>query len=287
MTYRVLYLLARQRLQQAGVDSPGVDAALLAEKFLGLDRRGLTLHGEEEADPAKEEAFLSALADRETRRPLQYILGSWEFLGMDLSLGEGVLVPREDTIVLVETLAKQLKDVPAPRGLDLCAGTGAVALGLLTLVPECSAQCVEVSQKALPYLEKNLSQYGQGRVTALAGDVLSRETAAAFPPESLDFLASNPPYIATGELPTLQPEVQKEPALALDGGPDGLVFYRAITELWLPLVRPGGVAAVEIGETQGAQVADLIAQAGLKDVTVTQDWSGLDRVVSGVVPNLK
>ncbi len=281
MTCRALYLLARQRLQQAGVDAPGVDAALLAEKFLGLDRRGLALHGEEEANPPQEEAFLAALTDREARRPLQYILGSWEFLGMDLSLGEGVLVPREDTIVLVETLAKGLEGIPAPRGLDLCAGTGAVALGLLTLVPECSAQCVEVSQKALPYLEKNLERYGQGRVTALAGDVLSRETAAAFAPGSLDFLASNPPYIATEEIPTLQPEVQREPALALDGGPDGLVFYRAITELWLPLVRPGGVVAVEIGETQGAQVADLFTQAGLKNVTVTQDWSGLDRVVSG------
>ncbi len=283
MTHRELYLLARQRLGQAGVDSPGVDAALLAEKFLGLDRRGLALHGEEEADSPQEEAFLTALRDREARRPLQYILGSWEFLGMDLSLGEGVLVPREDTIVLVETLASRLKGTPAPCGLDLCAGTGAVALGLLTMVPDCSARCVEVSQKALPYLEENLGRYGQGRVTAFAGDVLSRETAAAFAPGSLDFLCSNPPYIATGELSSLQPEVQREPALALDGGPDGLVFYRAITQLWLPLVRSGGLVAVEIGETQGSQVAELFVRAGLRDVTVTKDWAGLDRVVSGLV----
>lgn len=283
MTHRELYLLARQRLGQAGVDSPGVDAALLAEKFLGLDRRGLALHGEEEADSPQEAAFLTALRDREARRPLQYILGSWEFLGMDLSLGEGVLVPREDTIVLVETLASRLKGTPAPCGLDLCAGTGAVALGLLTMVPDCSARCVEVSPQALPYLEENLGRYGQGRVTAFAGDVLSRETAAAFAPGSLDFLCSNPPYIATGELSSLQPEVQREPALALDGGPDGLVFYRAITQLWLPLVRSGGLVAVEIGETQGSQVAELFVRAGLRDVTVTKDWAGLDRVVSGLV----
>ena len=283
MTHRELYLLARQRLGQAGVDSPGVDAALLAEKFLGLDRRGLALHGEEEAASPQEEAFLTALRDREARRPLQYILGSWEFLGMDLSLGEGVLVPREDTIVLVETLASRLKGTPAPCGLDLCAGTGAVALGLLTMVPDCSARCVEVSPQALPYLEENLGRYGQGRVTAFAGDVLSRETAAAFAPGSLDFLCSNPPYIATGELSSLQPEVQREPALALDGGPDGLVFYRSITQLWLPLVRSGGLVAVEIGETQGSQVAELFVRAGLRDVTVTKDWAGLDRVVSGLV----
>lgn len=283
MTHRELYLLARQRLQRAGVDSPGVDAALLAERFLGLDRRGLALHGEETPPPEKEELFLAALAQREARRPLQYILGKWEFLGMELSLGEGVLVPREDTIVLVETLAKRLEGIPAPRGIDLCAGTGAVALGLLTQVPECFVQCVEVSQKALPYLEENLRRYGNNRVTSFPGDMLSRKTAGAFVPGSLDFLCSNPPYIATGELSALQPEVRREPALALDGGPDGLVFYRALVELWLPLVRQGGVVAVEIGETQGSQVEELFAKAGLEDVKVTQDWSGLDRVVSASV----
>ena len=108
MTCRELYLQARQRLQQAGVDSPGVDTALLAERFLGLDRRGLALHGEEEAPSSKAQAFLAALHERENRRPLQYILGEWEFMGLSLTLGEGVLVPREDTVVLVETLAKGL-----------------------------------------------------------------------------------------------------------------------------------------------------------------------------------
>lgn len=284
MTCRELYLLARRRLQQAGVDSPGVDAALLAERFLGLDRRGLALHGEEEAPAQNEAAFLQALQEREARRPLQYILGEWEFMGLTLTLGEGVLVPREDTAVLVETVSRRLEGTPVPRGLDLCAGTGAVALGLLTLIPGLSAHCVEISQKALSYLEENLRRYGKGQVTAFPGDVLSRETVKGFAPGSLDFLVSNPPYIATEELSTLQPEVREEPALALDGGPDGLVFYRAIAELWLPLVRPGGVVGVEIGETQGAQVAELFSNAGLKDVEITQDWSGLDRVVSGVLP---
>lgn len=284
MTCRELYLLARRRLQQAGVDSPGVDAALLTEKFLGLDRRGLALHGEEPASPQQEKCFLQAVGDREKRRPLQYILGEWEFMGLTLALGEGVLVPREDTITLVETVAQELTGTPAPKGLDLCAGTGAVALGLQTMIPGLSAQCVEVSQKALPYLEKNLRRYGKGQVTSFPGDVLSRETVKSFAPGSLDFLVSNPPYIATGELATLQPEVLGEPALALDGGPDGLVFYRAIVELWLPLVRPGGVVGVEIGESQGDQVRELFTRAGLEDIRVTQDWSGLDRVVSGLKP---
>ena len=280
MTVRQLYLAARKQLSQAGVDSPGVDAGLLAEKYFGLDRTGLALHGEEAPSPQQEAAFLLAVKERRERRPLQYILGEWEFLGLSLSVG-GVLCPREDTAVLVETLAQGLEGTPAPRGLDLCAGTGAVGLGLVSLVPGLSVQCVELSEKALPYLEENLRRHGRGRASALAGDMLSPELARGFAPGSLDFLASNPPYIETGELASLQPEVRREPSLALDGGADGLVFYRAIASLWLPLVKPGGLAAVEIGESQGQAVSQIFQQAGLTDVETVKDWAGLDRVVWG------
>ena len=281
MTVRQLYLAARKQLSQAGVDSPGVDAGLLAEKYFGLDRTGLALHGEEAPSPQQEAAFLLAVKERRERRPLQYILGEWDFLGLSLSVGEGVLCPREDTAVLVETLAQGLEGTPAPRGLDLCAGTGAVGLGLVSLVPGLSVQCVELSEKALPYLEENLRRHGRARASALAGDMLSPELARSFAPGSLDFLASNPPYIETGELASLQPEVRREPSLALDGGADGLVFYRAIASLWLPLVKPGGLAAVEIGESQGQAVSQIFQQAGLTDVETVKDWAGLDRVVWG------
>ena len=127
MTCRQLYLEARRRLSQAGIDSPGVDAVLLSHRFLGLDRPGLALHGEEEPAPEQAAAFLQAVEERAARRPLQYILGEWEFLGLPLAVGEGVLCPREDTAVLVESLAQGLQGRPAPRGLDLCAGTGACA----------------------------------------------------------------------------------------------------------------------------------------------------------------
>ena len=258
MTCRQLYLEARRRLSQAGIDSPGVDAALLSQRFLGLDRPGLALHGEEEPAPEQAAAFLQ--------------------------VGEGVLCPREDTAVLVESLAQGLQGRPAPRGLDLCAGTGAVALGLLAFLPGAVVQCVELSDKAFPYLEENLRRHGKGQVTARKGDILSPALAGEFAPGSLDFVASNPPYIETGELATLQPEVRREPALALDGGGDGLVFYRAIAQLWAPLVKSGGLVAVEIGETQGPAVAELFQQRGLVDVEILQDWAGLDRVVRGKQP---
>ena len=284
MTCRQLYLLGRQRLAQAGVDSPGGDASLLAEKFLGLDRAALAVRGEGEPAPGQEAAFLQGVEERCARRPLQYILGEWEFMGLPLAVGEGVLCPREDTAVLVEAPPRGLGDAPSPGGVDLCAGTGAVGLGLSSLLPGLSVWCVELSDQALPYLRENIARHGRGRAAALQGDVLSPGFAARFPDGSLDFLASNPPYIETGELPTLQPEVRKEPALALDGGGEGLLFYRAIARLWLPKLRPGGLAAVEIGETQGPAVEALFRQGGLCSVKTLPDWAGLDRVVTGRRP---
>lgn len=283
MTYRELYLVCRQALTRAGVDSPGNDAMLLLRHFFGLDRPALALHGEELPSPDREASFLEAAAQRAARRPLQYILGQWQFLGLTLKVGEGVLAPREDTAVLVEALAKQLQNVPSPKGLDLCAGTGAVALGLCSLLPQAEVLCLELSDAAFPYLEENIRAYPEYHVTAQRGDILSPALAAEFR-EPLDFIASNPPYIPSGELPSLQAEVQKEPAMALNGGSDGLLFYRAIAALWAPLLKPGGVLAVEIGETQAEDAAALFRAAGLGDISIHKDWAGLDRAVTAKAP---
>lgn len=290
MTYRELYLRARRRLQEAGVDSPGPDAMALAERFLDVDRAKLAVHGGEEPGKEQESDFLRAVEERAARRPLQYILGSWEFLGLSLTVGEGVLIPREDTAILVEALADRLKKAfphgTAFKGVDLCAGSGAVALGLCSLLPESEVTCLELSEQAFSFLKKNLAAYPQYRLWAVQGDVLLPETADRFLLGSLDFIASNPPYIKTGELPGLQAEVQKEPVMALDGGPDGLDFYQAVMKLWLPLLKPGGILAVEIGEDQGDPVSKLFLQHGLKDVELLTDWAGLDRCVAGRVPGV-
>lgn len=283
MTYRELYIKAKQQLSLAGVDSPGEDALALSEHFFGLDRAALALRGDESPSMQAEAVFLHAAAERADRRPLQYILGEWEFMGMQLCVGEGVLVPREDTCVLIEALAERLKPGTKHIGADLCAGTGAVALGLCSLAPDTEITCVELSEQAFVYLEKNLAAHPQFNITAKAGDILKAETTNAFAKQSLDFVASNPPYIKSRELAELQAEVQKEPSLALDGGEDGLVFYRAITELWLPLIKPGGFLAVEISEDQGDDVSALFTAHGLRDVTVLRDWAALDRCVIGQV----
>lgn len=281
MTCRELYLWARAAFREAGIDDPGRDAVLLTEHFLGLDRQGLALHGDEQPEPAAQKRYCAAVKERAGRRPLQYILGEWELMGMRLFVGEGVLTPREDTVVLVETAARALPEGRAPLGLDLCAGTGAVALGVASLAPHSQITCVELSPLAFSYLEKNLAAYPQYRVKAERGDVLSPGTAARFAESGFDFLTANPPYIKTEELSGLQPEVQKEPALALDGGEDGLTFYRAICGLWTPKLRPGGVLAVEIGEEQGENVSALFRACGIGNVRVEKDWAGKDRCVWG------
>lgn len=282
MTCRELYSLCRKTLSSAGIDSPGNEAVLLAEHFLGLDRPGLAVHGDKIPAPEQEQAFLRAVSERAARRPLQYILGQWDFLGLTLAVGEGVLVPREDTAVLVEALAEKLKDTASPRGLDLCAGTGAVGLGLCSLLESAEVLCLEISAQAFPFLKENIAAHPQYRARAVKSDILRPAAAAEFAPGSLDFIASNPPYIKSGELPGLQAEVQKEPALALDGGQDGLTFYRAITELRIPLLKPGGVLAVEIGEGQAQDVRGLFQNKGLSSLEVRKDWAGLDRCVLGI-----
>ncbi len=284
MTYRELYLKTKRDFAAAGVDSPSYDAMALIGFFFGLDRPGLALREQESPPVEQEAAFLKAAAERAGRRPLQYILGRWEFMGMSLCVGEGVLIPREDSVIAVEALAGKLSGKAAPVGLDLCAGSGAIALGLCSLIPKAAVTCIELSGQAFGYLEKNIAAHPFCHIQAKRGDILLRSTAEGFAPASLDFIVSNPPYIRTEELPSLQPEVQKEPVLALDGGQDGLTFYRAVAEHWLPLLKPGGVLAVEIGEEQGQTVSDLFASCGLKDVDRKRDWAGLDRCVIGSVP---
>lgn len=280
MKYRELYTEIKNRLAAAEVESPAEDSLALLEHFCGVNRTGLALHGDDTPESQAEQKLLAAAEQRAARTPLQYILGEWEFMGLTLSVGEGVLIPREDTGILIEAAAERLKEKNAPVGLDLCAGTGAVALGLCNILNTAAVTCVELSPLAMPYLQKNIAAHPQFNVKAAYGDVLNADSVKDFAGE-YDFIVSNPPYISADELNTLQAEVQKEPDMALNGGEDGLVFYRAIVRHWLPLIKPGGVLAVEIGEDQGDSVCKIFAKAGLCDIKLLQDWAGLDRCVIG------
>ena len=272
------YRAGKKLLEEAGCDSPAFDAQCLFEKAFGLDRQQRVMRSAEIADEGKTAEYLSLARGRAAGRPLQYLLGEWPFLGLTLEVGEGVLIPREETELLVRTAAGLLKERKAPKIADLCSGSGAVALGLGLLLPGARIAAVEKYQDALSYLRRNIERTGFPDVQAVRLDVLDPQAADGF--SGLDAVVSNPPYVCAGEIGTLQPEVRREPREALDGGDDGLAFYRAIAKIWLPKLKPGGIAAVEIGEGQAENVKKLFA-AELDDIRVYRDFNGFDRVVSG------
>ena len=279
-TVREAYEQGKSTLSLAGLSSPAFDALCLFQMAFGIgDRADLAIHGNEPADRHRTELF-NELIIRRTREPLQYILGRWEFDGMQLSVGEGVLIPREDTMTLVETACHWLADRPSPRILDLCAGSGAVGLAIARRIPSAAVVCLEKSTDALPYLRRNTEQFGQGRVACMEGDVLkspsSNEISGKF-----DCIVSNPPYILHRDMEGLAWDVQCEPRMALDGGNDGLDFYRAICGLWKPVAADGGLIAFEIGYDIREGVMEIMRQSGIHHIGITKDFNGIDRCVFG------
>lgn len=281
MTLGEIYRQGKSMLSRAGNEAPGFDADCLFQKAFGLDRQERILHSGDFAQEEKAQEYLGYVGERAAGRPLQYILGKWPFLQLELRVGEGVLIPREETELLVYTAAQMLNGSEEPKIIDLCAGTGAVALGLASLFPHAQITAAELYDGALSYLNLNIKETGFQNVTPLRLDVLNPQSGIS----GFDCIVSNPPYVERDELPVLQPEVQREPHTALDGGSDGLDFYRAIAQIWLPKLKPGGVAAVEIGEGQGQAVAELFKAAGLSRLQIHRDFNELERVVAGIWEN--
>lgn len=265
---------ATARLTEAGCEDAAFDARCLLEDLGGLPR------GHQADDTpltAEQEVVLeTALTQRADGRPLQYILGEWEFLTLTLKVGEGVLVPRPDTELLCEVAAEHLRGKTNPRVLDLCAGSGCVGLGVASLCPTAQVTEVELSDAALGYLKQNVLRYPAYAVTVRQADVLTDFAAFDGP---YDAILSNPPYIPTADLATLQREVKREPQMALDGDADGLLFYRAIAEHWCEKLAPDGFAAVEVGIGQAEDVAALFRVKGLENTEIYPDLAGVPRVV--------
>lgn len=281
MTVARLYRQICAQLQEAGCDSPAFDAMCLMEDIGNVPPRGLPAADERPIAATAVAAVLAAADERAAGRPLQYILGEWDFLSLTLSVGEGVLVPRPDTECLCEAAAAWLNARgTSARVLDLCAGSGCVGLGVASLcrVP-LDVTAVELSDDAWRYLTQNIARYPQYAVTAVKADVLN--DAARFQ-DGYTAILSNPPYIPTNDLPALMREVQHEPLMALDGGAgDGLRFYRAIAADWVPKLAVGGLCAVEVGIHQANAVAELFAAAGLQHIQLVPDLAGISRVVMG------
>ncbi len=281
MTYGELFEAVKDKLGEAGCETPGFDAGCLLEDIGGLP------HGEHmryngETVPAEINSMITeAVVERINGRPLQYILGDWGFLALSLKVGEGVLIPRPETELLCQAGAEYLAErgLPAPLALDLCAGSGCVGLGLCSLYPSVKVKALELQEEAFSYLKENVARYPDYSVEAIQADVL---TSARVFDERFDLILSNPPYIPSGDMDGLMEEVKREPKMALDGGQDGLSYYRVIVSEWLPKLTVGGMAAVEVGIGQAQQVAEMFQKAGLREVKVIPDFGGIERVVTGV-----
>lgn len=267
-----------QRLQAGGCDSPAFDACCILEDLGGLGRGNVLPQRDRLLSTELCTRLLTVADRRASGEPLQYLLGTWDFLSLTLEVGEGVLIPRPETELLCEIAAQHLRSVPNAQVLDLCAGSGCVGLGIASLCPSVAVRALEKSPQAFAYLRRNIARYPALSITAVQADVLC--DADTFP-EMVDAIVSNPPYILTTDLPTLQREVQHEPKMALDGGEDGLQFYRVIARDWAKHLRSGGFVAVEIGIGQAEDVCKLFREAGLTNVTATADFAGVERVVYG------
>ena len=262
------------RLTAAGCPDADFDAGELFRLVTGQDARLADM-----PLTAEQAAKLEALtARRATREPLQYLCGSWPFLDFELAVGPGVLCPRADTEVVAEAAAQMLAGVQAPKVLDLCAGTGCLGLGVKRFCPEADVTCVEKSPEAFRYLKKNAaSALKQGTARAVEGDLFNYWQG--LPEGELDLIVSNPPYLTAAEMQQLQPEVAREPAMALEAGEDGLVFYRALAEHYQNALRPGGALALEIGWQQREAVTALLAANGWVDIACRKDYGGNDRCI--------
>jgi release factor glutamine methyltransferase len=217
---------------------------------------------------------------RKTGEPLQYILGNWDFYGRKFFVGEGVLIPRPETELLCDIAIGHLKNTDG-TAVDLCSGSGCIAV-TTALEANVGTVGIEISGKAYGYFLKNIAENkAEKLVTAINGDIFDKDILGQFPDDSLSAVLSNPPYISSADMKTLQKEVTFEPELALFGGEDGLDFYRRLVPMWAVKLRSGGLFAVEIGEEQGQAVSDIFKKAGLTPQVVT-DYSGHNRIVSAV-----
>ena len=284
-TYNDIVLDARKRLRAAGIEAFDQEARLICVAASGKTRerfmRDRHLYVTEETYSKDVEALLDRRVGGE---PIAYILGEWEFYGLPLTISRDVLIPRVDTEVLVDAvIALYKKNSNNLRVLDLCSGSGCIGLALAVHIPFCRILLADKSPEALKIGRQNAVRNNlTRRVTSMELDALEA------PPMLLgafDAIVSNPPYIPTGDLGGLDHSVRDyEPPAALDGGPDGLVFYRSIASKWKSVLKAGGRIAFECGVGQVGLVAAVLTENGLTDISVCKDTLDIDRVVIATKP---
>lgn len=279
--YKEVYEAGREALQEAGIDEAALDARLLLEYVCGTDRNTLLAHGEREVSEEEYGRYRELIGKRASRIPLQHLTGEQDFMGLTFLVNKDVLVPRQDTEVLVEEVMQNLHD--GMRILDLCTGSGCILLSLLHYSNDCTGVGVDLSAEALAVARENYERLRIER-PEMEALFLEGDLFAALSTEGgrFDIIVSNPPYIETDVMSTLMPEVREhEPRIALDGGADGLIFYRRIAQEAGRHLNGGGMLFFEIGCEQADAVREIMEEAGFREIQVVKDFAGLDRVVYG------
>ena len=270
------------RLMRAHCMDAKIDAEQLYYHLTGTDRVGLFLRANQEADEETQKKYFELIGRREQRIPLQHITGTQEFMGLEFEVNPDVLIPRQDTEILVEEAAKiihgsnpRVRSRASWKVLDLCCGSGAIGVSLARICDNVKITCADYSQPALDTAQRN-AEKNRVKIRFRQGDLFG-----AVGRRKYDMIVSNPPYIKTQMIPILQDEVKvHEPMMALDGGEDGLVFYRRIIEEAKNHLRKNGVLIFEIGHDQAEEVTELIQATGaFTKVHVVKDLPGHDRVV--------
>lgn len=274
MTYRELLKKGADTLKNADIEENELDARLLLEFVCKTDRNYLLVHGEEPVSEEDESEFAELINRRSGHVPLQHLTGTQCFMGLDFKVNEHVLIPRQDTEILVEEVLRELHD--GMRILDMCTGSGCILISLLHYSNYCEGVGADISGEALGLAAENAKNLLDRPATFIKSDLFEQITG------KYEIIVSNPPYIRKSVIPTLMPEVKDhDPILALDGGEDGLFFYRKIVEDGRKFLCGGGKLYFEIGADQAEAVVALMEAAGFVEINVVKDYAGLDRVVYG------
>lgn len=275
MTAEQVLRTAAEKLRTAQIENASFDASCLVENITGLSRTKIMLCDDDIADE-QAELVERAVLRRISGEPLQYILGEWDFFGRTFEVGEGVLVPRPETELLVELALEKLRNVRYPVVFDLCAGSGCGGLTIAAERPDAHVWLFEKYDEAFHYLKRNIKKLGLTNVQAVQHDItLGCDDKIS---ETPDLIVSNPPYLRTDELDGLSTEVMHEPATALDGGKDGVDFYRIIASRWLPNVNKHGGIIFECDPSQTLEIADMLMPYAMR-VKIVTDIFGLQRAV--------
>lgn len=272
-TLRELLDWGRTALALAGVPDAGLDAWYLMEYVFEMDRAHYFLREEEKADPQQEERYRDFIVQRSSRVPLQHLTHQAWFMGLEFYVDGRVLVPRQDTEILVEEAVKRLGR--GQKVLDMCTGSGCILLSILKFMPDCQGTGVDISEAALEVARMNGKRLNIPAVF-FKSDLFEQIDGY------YDMIVSNPPYIPTSVIGSLEDEVRRfDPALALDGGEDGLDFYRRLIGASRDYLSPGGWLLLEIGHDQREAVLRMMEKAGYKELQAVSDLAGHDRVVMG------